>query len=211
MSLKYMNHGTRVEVRGHGGDTPYITTVYELLDNGCVHLDISRLGGEETKLPVNKPYTLRFFSERGVYKFPAVLRGYTEKGSFEYLLFQTSTDGEKIQRRNSFRLNCGEEIEFTIADSDDPPQTGLIRDISGGGIRLLTKNALDKSKLIRIPLFMISEEFWTYGAILLAAETSEQAKYFWQYGIEFIGMTERDTEKIVQYVHSEQRKSRALS
>lgn len=211
MSLKYMTKGTRVEVKSQIESTPYFTTVQDVMDGGRILLDIMRLGGEETRLSENKPYVLRFFSDRGVFKFTAVLRGFVRKGHYDYMLFKTSDDGEKIQRRQSFRLACGEEVEFSIVDGEQvgEPQKGFVRDISSGGVRMLCKDDVDASQLIKISLPMIAPNFTLFAAILSKQEISEDAKYMWQYGIEFIGATNADMEKIVMYVHSEQQKARA--
>lgn len=211
MSLKFMKHGTRVEVKSHYDDSPYITIVESVLENGYLLLDIMRLGGSEMRLSVNRPYSLRFFSERGVYKFTAVLHGYMRKGIFDYMLFQTSDSGEKIQRRQSYRLACGKVVEFNVLQdivNEAPAQKGFIRDISSGGVRLLSNDELDASRLLRIQLPMIKEGFWVYGAILSKQQLTE-AKYKWRYGIEFVGATATDTEKIIMYVHNEQRKAMA--
>lgn len=209
MSLRYINSNTRVEVKSMYDDTPYITVVHEILEGGRLLLDIMRLGGEETRLSINKPYLLRFFSDRGVFKFTAVLRGYMRKGEFDFMLFQTADDGEKVQRRQSFRLNCGEEIDFTFAEGEDTDvKNGFVRDISGGGVRMLTMDEVDASQLLRLRLPMIAPDFWVYGTIL-SKQAIEDAKYKWQFGIEFIGTTAADTEKIVMHIHNEQQKARA--
>jgi c-di-GMP-binding flagellar brake protein YcgR len=207
-----MKQGTRVEIKGSYDDTPYITTVDSVLENGRFLLDIMRSGGNETRLSSNKPYELRFFSQRGVFKYSAVLRGYMKKGNFDFMLFHTVDPGQKIQRRQSFRLLCGEDVSFNIIENSDSvsdPVAGYIRDISSGGVRLLSKTELDLSHLIQLHLPMIDEGFWVYCAILSKKDLFEEAKYKWQYGVEFIGATDADTEKIVKYVHNEQQKSRS--
>ncbi|MCL2387990.1 MAG: flagellar brake protein [Defluviitaleaceae bacterium] len=209
--LSYMQKGTRVEAKNHLDDTPYITTVEELLEDGRVLLNIVRHGGLETRLSENKPYTLRFYCERGVFRFAATLLGYTRKGGKESMLFQTTDNGEKIQRRQSFRMSCGEEIELCMVENVEDEKIyykGLIRDISGGGVKLLTTYEIDASHLVELKLPAIAPDFWVYGTILTKQEIHEDAKYSWQYGLEFIGQSNEDTDKIMHFIHEEQQKAR---
>ncbi|MCL1882857.1 MAG: PilZ domain-containing protein [Defluviitaleaceae bacterium] len=209
MSLKFVKQGTKVDIRSHyGDDSPYITSVDTVMENGRVLVDIMRLGGDETRLSENKSYTLRFFSERGLFRYEATLRGYMKKGKYDYMLFQTEDDGKRIQRRQAFRLSCGLDVEFDILGDEIVTQKGFVRDISSGGVRLLTKEELNPSHLIQLKLPMVAPDFWVYCAIL-AKNAIVEARYKWQYGIEFIGATDADTEKLTSYVYAEQQKARA--
>ncbi|MCL1878561.1 MAG: flagellar brake protein [Defluviitaleaceae bacterium] len=211
MSLRFIADRTRVEVKNELNDMPYITTVNSVMEERqCVLLDIMRLGGKEVRLAAGRPYTLRFFTERGVFSFSGVMRGFIKKGDFDFMLFQTSGEAKKIQRRQSFRLACGVDIEFTTIDGEIVmPHKGFIRDISSGGIRLLTVEEINPTHLVQLQLPMIDEKFWVYGTILSKREVPEEAKYNWQHGIEFVGLTNAETEKVIKYVHNEQQKSRA--
>jgi c-di-GMP-binding flagellar brake protein YcgR len=211
VSLTFIQDRTRVEVKNAQNDMPYITTVNSVLtERKCVLLDIMRLGGKEVRLGVGQPYSLRFFTERGVFNFSSVMRGFVKKGHYDFMLFQTTGEAQKIQRRQSFRLSCGFDINFNAIDGDiTMPHKGLIRDISSGGIRLLTVEELNETHLVQLQLPMIADNFWVYGTVLSKRQLTDEAKYNWQHGVEFIGLTEGETEKIVKYVHAEQHKSRA--
>jgi c-di-GMP-binding flagellar brake protein YcgR len=200
-----MKQGTQVDVRDKSGFTPYITTVESVMDDERILLNIIRMGGNETRLSVGKTYTLHFFSPEGVYKYEADLRGYMQVDSNDYMFFQTIGDGERIQRRESFRLICNEEIAFYVVEnSDEEPKIskGFIRDMSCGGICLLTEDELSASKLLNVKLPMIEPDFELYAAILSKKAVSEE-KFKWQYGIEFIGSTDSNTEKMESYVASQ--------
>ncbi|MCL2577303.1 MAG: flagellar brake protein [Defluviitaleaceae bacterium] len=210
MALNFIEMGTRVEVISSASNPPYVTTVAAVMEDGRVLLDIMRLGGEEKRLDPKLQYILRFFTERGIIKFPAVMRGYVKKGNYDYMFFQTSGTAEKIQRRQAFRLSCGIDVDFLVlSDTEEVAENqGFLRDISSGGVRLLTKNKLDEGQLLQLKLPMIKPDFNLYAMILSIKEISE-AKYLWQYGVEFVGTSEADEEKIVMYVHNEQHKARS--
>jgi c-di-GMP-binding flagellar brake protein YcgR len=213
--LSNIAQGTRVEIKSHYDDSPYITTVESASAGGEVLLDVMRLGGSETRLSENKPYVLRFYTERGVFKYSAVLRGYTRKEKIDYMQFQTSGEGEKVQRRQAFRLPCGEDVNLCIIENVEDERVmlkGYIRDISSGGVKLLTQHELDASNLLEITLRFIGEEFRVFGTILLKQPIKEpDAIYDWAYGIEFIGISEEDSEKISMYVHQKQHESRTTN
>ena len=213
MSLKLMQQGTRVEIKSNYDDSPYITVVERVVGDESILLDIMRRGGTEMRLSENKSYVLRFFSASGMFKFSAVLHGYRKVDGADYMLFRTSGNGERVQRRQAFRLPCGENVDLQIIENIEDDRInikGFIRDISSGGVRLLTKEELDPSHLIEITLPFIGEDFWVFGTVLLKQPLNEvDAAYKWAYGMEFIGLSQEDTEKISQYVFSKQQASRA--
>jgi len=202
--------------------------MHETLEEGRVLLNIPRIDNKEKRLPTNKPYFLRFFSGKGVFRFTVVLCGYVGKGGAEYMMFQTADDGEKIMNRQSFRLNCSEQVTFCVADGAylGPPQTGSIRDISSGGIRLKTLDELELRQLLQIDIPMIFPDFRPNGLILSKQNINEAArislieqlrgknltkqsdsgkvKYMWQYGIAFVGATDEEMEQIIMHVHNKQ-------
>ncbi|MCL2355977.1 MAG: PilZ domain-containing protein [Defluviitaleaceae bacterium] len=212
MSLRFISDRTRVEVKSEINDFPYITTVNSVMEERqCVLLDIMRLGGEEVRLTVGKPYKMRFFTDRGVFSYSGVMRGYVKKDNYDFMLVQTTGEAVKTQRRQSFRLACGEKIDFNMLDGDiTMPHWGLIRDISSGGIRLLTVSEINETHLAQLQLPMIDPNFWVYGTVLSKHSlNNDEAKYNWQHGIEFVGLTDAETEKIIKFVHAEQHKARA--
>lgn len=209
--LSAMQQGTRVEIKRDAQDSlPYLTTVGTVLDGGRVFLDVVRMGGEEIRLNEGAAYVVRFFTERGVFRYASTLLKYEFKGDYEFMLFQTTGDGEKMQRRQSYRLPCGLETEYKTFDDAGTmksSETGFIRDISSGGVRLLANVELNVNDLLQIKIPII-DDYWAYGTLLSMSEISE-AKFKWQYGIEFMGMSDAYTEKITKFVLAEQQKARA--
>jgi|GEM_PF-845533 len=232
MSLLLMDVGTCVEVRGVVDSTPYATAVHEVLEEGRVLLNIPVQDGKDQRLPTNKPYYLRCFSAKGVYRFTTVLSGYFTKAGQDYMLLQSSDDGEKVTSRQSFRLICSETANFRMLDDGyvGPDQEGSIRDVSSGGVRLKTVEELEARQLLQIDLPMISPDFKMTGIILAKTSINEAArfslaeslfgknvsssskkkddnesvKYLWQYGIAFVGATDEEVERIIMHVHNEQ-------
>lgn len=211
MTMTSLPHGTRVEIKRDVNDTlPYLTTVASSLSDKIVLLDIIRIGGEEARLSENSQFVVRFFTERGVYKFDSLLNGYTKKGEYEFMMFRTLGAPERIQRRQAYRLPRGEENEYKVFDklgAVKSVEKGLIRDISSSGIRMYTTPEFEINDLLYVQLPMI-DNHWSYGTVLSKREMTD-SKYKWQYGIEFMGMTEMYTEKIIKFVLTEQQKARA--
>ncbi|MCL1845167.1 MAG: PilZ domain-containing protein [Defluviitaleaceae bacterium] len=189
---------------------PYLTTVGDILDESRVLLDVIRIGGEELRLPEATQFTVRFFTERGVYIYPSMMLGYESRGEYEFMVFQTQGSGEKVQRRQAYRLRCGQETDFKVFDRVGSVQTieeGFIRDISSGGVRLYGMNELEINTHLYIRLPMI-HDLWTHATIL-SKDRLYDAKFNWQYGVEFMGLSENYVESITQFVLVEQQKARA--
>ncbi|MCL1877538.1 MAG: PilZ domain-containing protein [Defluviitaleaceae bacterium] len=212
MSLVAVQNGTRVEIRRNEKDSmPYLTTVGSVLEEGRVLLDVIRIGGEELRLPEATQFVVRFFTEGGVYIYPSLMRGYMVKGEYEFMVFQTHGDGERVQRRQAYRLRCGQDTDFKLFDrlgSVLSIESGSIRDISSGGVRLYAMNELEINSHLYVQLPMIGGGLWSHGTVL-SKDRLQDAKYNWQYGVEFMGMSDNYTESITQYVLLEQQKARA--
>jgi c-di-GMP-binding flagellar brake protein YcgR len=204
-----MKQGTRVEVKSFGDSSPYITTVESVIEkNNCVLLDIMRTGGVEVRLSSGKPYVLRFFSDRGVFKFTCVMRGYIKKGHFDYMLFNAADDGEKIQRRQAFRFNCGIPVSFSIIYSSGQQagrEDGLISDLSAGGAKIFTNKNLHTGYLLNISIPLGEGLVVAFGDVRTKTELPSQSKYHFQYGIRFAMMPESDQEQIIRFMYKMQR------
>jgi hypothetical protein len=206
--------------------------VHEVQEEGRVLLGLPRVGDKEKRLAPNKPYFLRFFSTKGIYRFTVVLCGFLSEGSGDYMVFQSSDEGEKVMNRQAFRLTCSEKIKYRVADGIymGPDQDGSIRDISSGGIRLKAFDELELRQMVQIDIPMISPDFQPIGIIQSKQNINEaarsslieqlrgrsmakqsenaKAKYLWQYGIAFVGATDEEAERIIMHAHNRQRLKR---
>jgi len=128
---------------------------------------------------------------------------------FPMLRFFMITDGEKVQRRNSFRFTCSLQITFNIVydDGEQSAKTeGLVRDLSSGGIKMVTLLNVPENALLRIDLFLDDDYVMAFGQVRMKRFSPDNPKYPYTYGISFEALPESEEERIVRYVYNEQRK-----
>ncbi|MBZ4669253.1 MAG: uncharacterized protein JG775_2406 [Defluviitaleaceae bacterium] len=112
------------------------------------------------------------------------------------------TPFEKFQRREFFRFECVIPFQFQVGDLWE---SGIIKDISGGGIRFITNSQLNTKEnlVMRIPLE--AEEILLSGKILIK-EDSNTELYKYQYRVMFDDIKKNDQDAIIQYIFMQQRK-----
>jgi len=165
--------------------------------------------GQRIRLVERNVYGLRFISGEAQVNFDAKFMQREKIEGFEMLRFFLITDGEKVQRRNSFRFVCSIPITFNLVEDNGEQSKrteGLVRDLSSGGIKMITTMNIPSGSLLRIDLFLDDDYVMVFGHVLMAKHVPENVKYPYQYGIKFEVLPESDEERIVRYVYNEQRK-----
>ena len=122
-------------------------------------------------------------------------------------------DVRRIQRRNFFRVNLLEEVTYkNITNKTEkeieelPYKSGIIIDISGGGLKVKTKEKLEDNDVIVIKITLTGIEVKLKGQIIRMEEPIDN-KFL--YGIKFLDITESDSDTIIKELFAIMRKQRA--
>jgi c-di-GMP-binding flagellar brake protein YcgR len=189
---------------------PFHTTVETVLKKKrlLIHAPISM--GAIVRPPKEEQYILRFITEKGIYRFNARVIDYSKDDGFPLVSFQVIDNGERIQLRNFFRVQCTINTKFTVVqeieDGSPPPQyDGVIRDMGGGGIKMLSKHGMEQGTMITVILDIESEKLLVFGEVMHTVFNRGMSLPF-QYGIKFTALSKTDQEKIVRFLTNEQRK-----
>jgi c-di-GMP-binding flagellar brake protein YcgR len=83
---------------------------------------------------------------------------------------------------------------------------GIIRDLGGGGMKMMSAQNVAEKSLIRVMLQLNNEYIMVFGEVLHRVRGSD-AILPYQYGVKFAGMSKADQEKIIQFLYAEQRKA----
>lgn len=129
---------------------------------------------------------------------------------------------EKYQRRQYFRLDCALEVRYrkltvdesvSLVDSKPidfdeelPLLKSVMVDISGGGMRFLSPIKVEMNNFIFIK-FRLQSEFEIFGRIR-HVRSAEKRPGIYEHRVEFLGLENKDREKIVSYVFEQERQRR---
>lgn len=122
-------------------------------------------------------------------------------------------DVRRIQRRNFFRVNLLEEVTYkNITNKTEkeieelPYKSGIMIDLSGGGLKVRTKEKLKGNDIIVMRIKMTGIEVKLKGQIV-RIEASMDNNFL--YGVKFLDITEMESDKIIRELFEIMRKQRA--
>lgn len=179
-------------------------------------------------LPINAEYNMVLFSKSGLYQCDIkVVDRYKENGLY-FLVLEMLTDFKKYQRREFYRYSCDLNIEIRnlveeeiksstehefFVDKSLPLIHGKMVDISGGGLRFLLDEQINKEKNIYCSFSLnINNQVKHYnlvGTIVRASEIFDSYSEF-ECCVKFLNIKNFEREQIIQYIFTEERKKRML-
>lgn len=122
-------------------------------------------------------------------------------------------DVRRVQRRNFFRVNLLEEVTYkNITNKTEkeieelPYKSGIMIDLSGGGLKVRTKEKLKGNDIIVMRIKMTGIEVKLKGQIV-RIEASMDNNFL--YGVKFLDITEMESDKIIRELFEIMRKQRA--
>ena len=191
---------------------PYISVVenYDGLHTVLVNSPISQ--SQYIRLPLNKQYLVRFISKKGVYRIIAKVTQYTSEGDIQFTELKLLGNGRRIQQRNFYRLPYTNVVNFQIKTEDeagvhftDETYNGIIRDLSGGGIKMVSKTNIEIHGIIKFNLQLDDKTYELFGKIMVKKH-EQHALQPYSYGVMFLGISEDDREKLLLFLHYQQLK-----
>ncbi|NLY18739.1 MAG: flagellar brake protein [Clostridiaceae bacterium] len=118
---------------------------------------------------------------------------------------------EKIERRTFFRMDCELSVQYRTFDillPDEEMRGDFInartRNISGGGICLVTKEKLEKGIFVEAYI-RLKQKLRFVGVVIRTIEVKNRGRIEYESGIEYIRIENRVREKIISYVFRTQR------
>jgi len=198
LKLEITNIETRNKKKGYG----YISQIEEYVDDKTLIIGTPIVGGQIVPLRVGNQYALIIYSDTTLYRCKILIKNRLKKGLVEMLKVEIITQLEKIQRREFFRCECIIPFKYNINDSWEE---GIIKDISGGGLRFITNVKLQISELIICDIPLDGQEISARGR-LISREDSNTETYKYQYRVSFEELSKIEREKIIQYIFLQQRK-----
>ena len=123
----------------------------------------------------------------------------------------------RIQRRQFYRYECMLPVEYReVKEKKSGHQTDvketpmlktLTKDISGGGLCIVLEEKVEKGTILDMIVELEENEKVSFkGKVIRIDRTPDSDKYKYEAGIVFQTIDEKEREKIIKFIFSEQRK-----
>ena len=189
-------------------------------DDKELHIWPPKVNGRTARLSSDSFYEIRLFGETAEYRYKVKFIAHDEVDGFPISRFKLLHDGEKILRRDAFRLNLDTMVLFSVVQEDGHQSEkleGRVIDLSSGGVRILTNQELNRGELLNLSIQLDNDLIIAFGDIRFSAAApppsrrgvgkNPQPRYTHQYGVSFVMLGDSDEEKIIQYMYRKQREA----
>lgn len=217
MKYRQIGLGTKLELELINEDGGKIPAVF-----------ISQFGGFDEELntmeiyapifqgniyPVTPKMRMDVFFSKGkdTFSFKAEALERLYEGNIALLHIIPVSPIEKVERRSFFRMECQLGVQYRIFKlllPDDEMQGEFIhttaRNISGGGICLVTKDLLEKGVYVEAYI-KLKQRIRFVGVVIRSLEVRNRGRTEYETGIEFVRIENSDREKIISYIFKTQR------
>ena len=188
-----------------------ISQVIDTISENCLLVGIPISKGTIRPISIRDEIKL-IYTKKGMasYGFKVRVTDRGKKGNIPYLKVVKISEIEKVQRRDYYRLDMVLNVEIHI--NNDRGEVikvieGLSKDISGGGIRVLCKEPIDKGTIIELVIKNENEPIKVIANVLRCSLYEEVYSQY-EIGLAYKDISINNREKIVKFIFDAQRKMR---
>ncbi|MBQ8591464.1 MAG: flagellar brake protein [Lachnospiraceae bacterium] len=234
MVSKYILPGDKLELKEmhRAGKTSeaelkvYASKVYDILSEDRMEILMPM---EQTKLillPVDGEYEMFFYGKTGVYQCHGRIIDRYKSNNMYILVVEMITNLRKYQRRDFYRFSCAlnmedrelEEEEIANIDNREdllapglPLKRSVIVDISGGGLRFVSKHAYKIGCHVYCKYHLMTEqgikEYNLVGKVLKCQKLPNRPGEY-EHRVKYVNIKPSEQEEIIKYIFAEDRKHR---
>lgn len=236
MLTKLVLPGEKVEIEsfektilGDASDKKaYASKVYDIIDGEQFEVLMPM---EQTKLillPVDGLYNMCFYTKKGLYQACARIVDRYKNNNIYILLCELTTQLKKYQRREYYRFSCIVDMQSRLLDEEEiaimekeqivykegqQMSNAVIVDISGGGIRFVTKGYhYEPGDLIyltyTLPISKNEIKAYEISGKVLASKPVPDKREEFEHRVQYINIRKSEREEIIRFIFEEERKNR---
>lgn len=199
-------------------DKIYKSSVQDMSDN-YIAIAAPILGG--VYLPLHKGDTFEviyYIDEKQVYEFTGNVVGRKFEEKVQLIILEFPKEWKLVQRREFVRIEVSNPIRYVkFVTSDDlklaektldeeTGTTGILMDLSGGGLRIKTTEKMVYGDLIAIDIDLMDRKIRVNGKLVRVFKDTKDNKEYYVCGVAFIELHERTRDKIIQLIFEIMRK-----
>ncbi|MEC9490345.1 MAG: flagellar brake domain-containing protein [Halanaerobiales bacterium] len=203
-----INKKLEVEIQSGTYQGEYLCKVADIIEQGIV---ITGLYREGAPLPVklDQPISVYYTTNRAAYVFKSKILRRSNK-PLPLLLIERPESVERIQRRDYFRLEVSGSVDLYQKEDENTEARKIteaaLLDISGGGIKIELAENFAADELFYLHLKSVFNEQQLIKSSIVR-KTKVNAELY-NYGLEFIDISNGLREEIIQWIFAYQRENR---
>lgn len=201
----------RIEVVA--GDKSYKSLIVDIQDD-FLKINLPVYNGDYLMLHSGEKIEMNsYLDENRCFNFHSQVISRGKEGSIIYFKISIPFDIKKIQRRNFFRVGLLDTIEYkniTNINKEDidniPYKEALMVDLSGGGLKLKTKDDIKKDDVLLISIIIKDTLIELKSDVVRVEKTEEKDNVC---GVRFLDITEAQIDIIIQELFEIVRRQKA--
>ncbi len=216
-----------------GGAPPRVlkSMIYDIKSEGVVEIAMPTEGAKMIMLASGIRYEIVFYAKSGMYRCIGQVKERYKSDNLYVVTMELKSGLSKKQRREFYRYECLLDIDYlpiTLEESkmgnpqemlthhletyqDDKILSGIAVDISGGGIRFVSKHPMDQNSYVLLHLHLesksVDQDVWVKGRVL-QEKMLENSPTKYEHRVQFELRNNRLREQIIKYIFEEERVSR---
>lgn len=219
MQIKDLIVGTNVDlslVDEKGKDiSPYFATkIQNINSDGTIEVDIPIIGMSDVKFEIGSLVRISMVFNDAIYSFQGRILGRSRRRKVPILIIKPESDINRIQRRAYYRLKCYCCVQYRpyklpiFGENQYPFKVAKTVNISGGGMCLLIDEKIEKTGFLECVIMLEKDMAIKVIGKVIDVKESEFFSRKWEARIKFEKISEKDREKIINYIFREQLKLR---
>lgn len=218
---------------GHSLPKIYKSQVLDFKENGNLEILMPSEGGRLVLLPLGVRLEFVFFAKGGLYRAIGQVTERYKSDNMYMLEVELKSQLEKYQRREFFRYPCILDMTYyvltetekqfesgdalfvhirALENSDEREKSGRIVDLSGGGIRFQTNEALESGQYALFEIHLENEnldkQYYIMGTIISCGRSNKASDRMYEARAKFLISDNNVREEIIRFIFEEERKTR---
>lgn len=182
--------------------------VVKVINDNIIAISTPIYKGTICPVSIGRNITIVFNKDnKGRFYFIGEVLDRKKKGNLTVLFVRKHSDIRYFQRRDFYRLSIVLNISLEIIENGVTVRTvpAISKDISGGGLRLITKEKIEKHTAVKCSIHLGNEVVEAFGKIV-RCEPLPDSIIKYDVGISFTGIDEKNRSKVISFVFKSQRK-----
>ena len=197
--------------------------------------------GRMVPLEPNELFQVCFYTSKGLYQCQAQVVSRHYEDSLPVAVIRLRSEFEKLQRRQYYRMECLLQMEFCSLTEEEYDElldqkngswnapvnkeqteenggngrlrfySGVVLDISGGGIRFNSSHEAQPGDIIALRIAFTEEEVRKiqimFAKVLTVVPVQNHSGLF-EHRVEYVSISNKERESIIRYIFLEERKHR---